>query len=858
MSIDKLYIQPKVDNAAKKKMVAGNEIGVSETLLANEVNAIVNKVNEVVDAYNFGAPITAFNFKENVPTYADLPLVGNEVNDGYGVIADGLVYVWNGTAFPSQGQGMDLNLRPTGKVQDGDPMAVAGGEVYSKFNPFIDFANFLPFDLKPGEVSVIGEIGGSTNWIRTDFIGCQPNTLYSAIGLGLGTGSLELKRVFFWNENTFLGYIPNSPITNHISFNTPANCNRFIIQINAASGAGADIPNSPFWDSLKIYEGTEVQLERIKAEKIKGSIETEQIKGLEKSSAVFQSLLLESFRENSITTTQGALTTSGGATEAINYIRTSVSNINSMAHVSAGKKYTYTGEIKQSGYTGVVFKSESLTTLGVACAGIKTYNREELELPQGTKYIATCSYLNPPIIEEKIISLKTEVEADNVVYVNSNYVGDESNGTVSKPYRTISDALLNISSSAKIFISGGDYREVFPFHLLETGNYSFIGKRGERIRFLGSNKITDFNLASGQTNTYVADFSGTIPSGNRFGKLIFEDGNPSRPIFSTERHPLQKSLSDRLPFTPLTEKTSITDVENNAGTFYHDSANSKLYIHASNSIDPNMNGFSYEVMARNWTTVISPKTSKLIDIHIENIQFMYGINSLIFQGFNSVFRRDITAIATTAAGAFRDDTSNIIAYNDEAAFCNGDGINGHFAAWVNYQDLTDHRSMQPTVIYFDPWCHDNWDDGMSHHENHRVTLHGGLIEYNDDGGVRASNDSGYTIYNTYARKNGLITGAGEGFSVVNPTINEKRNGCKMILYSCLSEGNAYGYASISDSRNFLEAINCISRNNVNGELYANYGTIISRNTRATNTNSVKLKVNGNGGIITVLNDEILE
>ena len=320
---------------------------------------------------------------------------------------------------------------------------------------------------------------------------------------------------------------------------------------------------------------------------------------------------------------------------------------------------------------------------------------------------------------------------------------------------------------------------------------------------------------------------------------------------------MQKSLSYRLPFTPLTEKTSIIEVENNAGTFYYDSANSKLYIHTSNSSNPNTNGFSYEVMARNWTTVIPAKTSKLIDIHIENIQFMYGRNSIIFQGFNSVSRRDITAIATTDAGAFRDDTSNIIAYNDEAAFCNGDGINGHFAAWGNVQDLTDHRSMQPTAIYFDPWCHDNWDDGMSHHENHRVSMYGGLIEYNDDGGVRASNDSGYTIYNSYSRKNGLVTGAGEGFSVVNPTFNENRNGCKMVLYSCFTEGNAYGYASISDSRNILEAINCIARENINGELYANYGTVISRNTRATNSNPAKLKVTGNGGVITILNDEIL-
>lgn len=134
MAIDKLNIPNKTDNAAKKKMVQSNSIGANETLMANEVNALVAKTNELVDAYNFGAPITAFNFKTNVPTYADLPTTGNEVNDGYGVIADGLVYVWNGEAFPPEGDGMNLGLKPdeNSKVEEGNPMAVSGGEVFKR------------------------------------------------------------------------------------------------------------------------------------------------------------------------------------------------------------------------------------------------------------------------------------------------------------------------------------------------------------------------------------------------------------------------------------------------------------------------------------------------------------------------------------------------------------------------------------------------------------------------------------------------------------------------------------------------------------------------------------------------------
>ncbi len=129
MALDKLNIEEKVDNETKRKLLDSGLVAEDETLSAKEVNAMSSKINELVDAYNFGTPITGFNFKENVATYADLPTEGNEVNDGYGVLADGLVYVWNGSAFPSDGDGIDLGLKAKGKVEEGDMRAVSGEEV---------------------------------------------------------------------------------------------------------------------------------------------------------------------------------------------------------------------------------------------------------------------------------------------------------------------------------------------------------------------------------------------------------------------------------------------------------------------------------------------------------------------------------------------------------------------------------------------------------------------------------------------------------------------------------------------------------------------------------------------------------
>lgn len=132
MSLKKLNIPSKIDNASKQRLVASNVIGSNETLLATEFNEIVNKTNELVEAYNFGTPITAFNFKKNVETYADLLELDSEVNDGYGVKSDGLIYVWNGNEFPQEGNGMNLGLKPPleSKVESENDLAVSGKEVF--------------------------------------------------------------------------------------------------------------------------------------------------------------------------------------------------------------------------------------------------------------------------------------------------------------------------------------------------------------------------------------------------------------------------------------------------------------------------------------------------------------------------------------------------------------------------------------------------------------------------------------------------------------------------------------------------------------------------------------------------------
>lgn len=52
-----------------------------------------------------GSNSQSFNTKGTVATYANLPSSGNVINDAYYNLADGKVYIYNGTAFPANGNG---------------------------------------------------------------------------------------------------------------------------------------------------------------------------------------------------------------------------------------------------------------------------------------------------------------------------------------------------------------------------------------------------------------------------------------------------------------------------------------------------------------------------------------------------------------------------------------------------------------------------------------------------------------------------------------------------------------------------------------------------------------------------------
>ncbi len=440
---------------------------------------------------------------------------------------------------------------------------------------------------------------------------------------------------------------------------------------------------------------------------------------------------------------------------------------------------------------------------------------------------------------------------------------DQNEGTEQSPFLTINRGIAALAKkgTGSLIISGGDYRETLQLADLPSGHYVISRKEGSTVRILGSEPLSGWTKAPGMTYVFEIPFSYTVPKWSRHADPIFEDGNPSKKIEPRHSHPLQKNLSYRLPFTDIIAVADINTVDQTPGSYCINGQ--KLYLHASNSTDPNTNGFSYETIIRSANTYNQAPGNMEVSLEITGLQFFYTLSGFQCRGFRKVVRHHCVSMATPAAGAFRNDTGSVETYYEEAAFCNGDGENSHFAAFTDFKNLTDNRSNYPTVKHYGLWSHDNFDDGESSHEHHNVYIDAALLEFNGDSGCRPSNDATYYVSNSIFRNNGWEVGhggganKGEGFAVVNPVSGPSRMGCRALLFNCISEENNTGFGNLSSASNILELVNCISRNNTSAELFTSAGTIISRNTLVTNPDKAKWKVAASTGNIQVLNDHLL-
>lgn len=120
----RLKIAQKTDTEEKLRLIEEGLLNPNEVIMATEFNRVVKAVEILLDKQ----PVVGLKYIATIQNYSQLP-ESAQLNEGYGVLADGLVYIWNGTSFQDEGEGFDFGLKALGAVEDGETRAVSGDVV---------------------------------------------------------------------------------------------------------------------------------------------------------------------------------------------------------------------------------------------------------------------------------------------------------------------------------------------------------------------------------------------------------------------------------------------------------------------------------------------------------------------------------------------------------------------------------------------------------------------------------------------------------------------------------------------------------------------------------------------------------
>lgn len=430
----------------------------------------------------------------------------------------------------------------------------------------------------------------------------------------------------------------------------------------------------------------------------------------------------------------------------------------------------------------------------------------------------------------------------NIVYLSPD--GDDNNdGSLGSPLKSFSQASKLLGKNGRVYYLDGTYGKEAAvncsnFNSLEvitTPLSNVVIKMGEEIE-------TDFVLADGSNKIWRTQHIGTAPS-----IFIYEDDTPEGLIDDSERHPLHRGRKYRLPSHRLWKANSLEHMESSdSPMWFYDFDNDSLYITTTDGAPPSTHSY-YIPSGRG---VISA-TNKYCKLSIQGITVKYGMFD--FSDLAKYEATDCVVIGSPSDGIRRDSTTGL-EYRCEAAGSANDGTNMHNSLFS--EPLIPGESVLPasTIVSFDSYSHDNYDDGDSCHERCEGTYIGGLWEYNGDRGIATSYGAHVTVYNGITRQNGVryrnltTRTAGEGFATVGSTdVKEGGIGTQMVCISCTSYDDIIGFAA-SQPDCTTTAINCHTVRSVRGAYNAEYDSSVVNIKNCTDKDSVIVKGAGSGSI----------
>lgn len=367
----------------------------------------------------------------------------------------------------------------------------------------------------------------------------------------------------------------------------------------------------------------------------------------------------------------------------------------------------------------------------------------------------------------------------NTVYVKK--TGSDTNlGTQVNPYLTIQKAVGAIKDGGHIIVlDSEDYREAVTIN--SFAHVKISATAGNRVNIFGSDKLV-VTKTSGFTKVYQAPLAAkpTGLGGVRGLPMIFEWGTKSKPIIESERHFLQRGSTHRLPYTEMLEAASIAELDTvNGKWFWQDGV---IYLSATDGGDATAK--RYEARIR---PVLTHTNGTLELVRVTSwFSSSYGMRSNAL----SVTRHDCMSFGSHHNG-FADNANMTTSYRDEGAGNGNDGINLTLSPSLLANPEVNNRI---TAIYFDPYSHDNGDDGISCHFRSDATVYGGLFEYNTKADVVHVTGSQCVCYNTVSR------GTESGFyAMMTPTNDSERVKSVFRCVNTKSTDNNYAYRQDDDA-----------------------------------------------------------
>ena len=209
-----------------------------------------------------------------------------------------------------------------------------------------------------------------------------------------------------------------------------------------------------------------------------------------------------------------------------------------------------------------------------------------------------------------------------------------------------------------------------------------------------------------------------------------------------------------------------------------------------------------------------------------------------FRGIHT--KREDCRVFGSYHDGFSDDANFTESYRDESAGNGNDGFNGTVTDFAGKAD----EETRIEAVYFDPYGHDNGDDGISFNTRGDSTVHGGLFEYNTKADVVHVSGAGCVCYNTVAQ------GATNGFYTATAA-SDGRTQTTFLCVGTKARKNGYSYRAVENT--VLTVDGGISENpTIFGFQQSGTATLTARNCLYTG-DALKAK----SGTVTVVNDSVL-